>query len=85
MGRLATPRRAVNVVPDADFQAVDQIGSVLLPSSMPGAPPARLSDLVTIERGYESPAQFLNFHQWRDEKGAWHRARAITRENIRGH
>ncbi len=70
--------RAVNVVPDADFQSASEISSVLLPSSTPGAPPARLSDLVTVERGYESPAQFLNFHQWRDEKGAWHRSRAIT-------
>ncbi|MBV6432967.1 MAG: Multidrug resistance protein MdtB [Bryobacteraceae bacterium] len=70
--------RAVNVVSGADFQSVAQIGSLLLPSSTPGAPPARLSDLLTIERGYESPAQFLNFHQWRDEKGVWHRARAIT-------
>ncbi len=77
-GGVDAGSRAVNVVPDADFQSVGQIGSVLLPSSTPGAPPARLSDLVTIERGYESPAQFLNFHQWRDEKGAWHRARAIT-------
>ena len=75
-GEIASGNRVVNVVSNADFQSVSDIGSLRLPS--PGASTARLKDLVTIERGYESPAQFLNFHQWRDEKGQWQRARAIS-------
>jgi multidrug efflux pump subunit AcrB len=77
-GGVDVGNRAVRVMPDADFRLVKEIGDLLLPSSTPGAPPARLSDLITIERGYESPAQLLNFHQWRDSAGVWRRARAIT-------
>lgn len=77
-GAVDTGSRAVSVNPDVDFRTEQEIGEVLMPSATPGAPPARLSDLVTIERGYETPARFLNFHQWRDGHGHWHRARAIT-------
>jgi multidrug efflux pump subunit AcrB len=77
-GGVDTQQRSVPVTANADFQDVAQIRALLIPSSTPGAPPVRLSDLVTVQRGYESPAQFLNFHQWRDSHGAWHRARAVT-------
>ena len=35
-------------------------------------------DLVDVVRGYESPARFQNFFNWRDSKGNWQRSRAIT-------
>ncbi|HEY1948280.1 MAG TPA: efflux RND transporter permease subunit [Bryobacteraceae bacterium] len=77
-GGVDTGARAVTLVSGDDFQDARQIGDVLIPSSTRGAPSARLSDLVDVERGYQSPAQFMNFHQWRDAQGHWQRARAIT-------
>src|ERR1019366_6823510 len=66
------------VITNADLQSEKELANVLLPSGTPGGVPARLSDLVDIERGYQSPAQFLNFHQSRDSDGHWQRERAIT-------
>jgi multidrug efflux pump subunit AcrB len=77
-GGVDAGSRAVTLSSAGDFQDVRQIGALLITSSVPGAPPARLSDLVDIERGYESPARFMNFHAWQDAQGHWHRARAIT-------
>lgn len=77
-GGIDSAKRSIPVIPNADFQDMQQIRALLIPSPTPGAPPARLADLTTVQRGYESPAQFLNFHQWRDSSGTWHRARAIT-------
>ncbi len=77
-GGVNTGARSVSLVADADLQSEKQIAAVLVPSQRPGQPPARLSDLVSIERGYETPAHFMNFHSWRDSQGRWNRSRAIT-------
>ncbi|HMF76519.1 MAG TPA: efflux RND transporter permease subunit [Bryobacteraceae bacterium] len=77
-GGVDTSARAVTLASGGDFQDARQIGDVLIPSATRDAPPARLSELVDVERGYQSPARFMNFHQWRDEHGHWQRARAIT-------
>jgi multidrug efflux pump subunit AcrB len=77
-GAVDTEKRTVPITPNADFQNETQIRSLLIASATPGMPPARLADLVSVQRGYESPAQFLNFHQWRDSGGKWQRARAVT-------
>jgi multidrug efflux pump subunit AcrB len=37
-----------------------------------------LRDLVQIDRGYQAPAQYLNYYTWRDPSGQWQRSRAIT-------
>jgi multidrug efflux pump subunit AcrB len=76
-GQVESSARVVNVVANADFRAPREIGNLLLPAPNGGAP-VRLSDMVTIERGYESPARFLNYHQWKDASGQWQRARAVT-------
>lgn len=71
-----TGQRSVPVSSSVDLQNENDLANILLPS--PSGVPARLSDLVDIERGYQSPAQFLNFHEWRDENGKWQRERAVT-------
>src|SRR5262249_60810599 len=53
------------------------IGSVIVGTSAEGSP-VYLRNLVDISRGYQSPAQFLNFYTWRDAAGKWHRSRAVT-------
>ena len=40
--------------------------------------PVYLRDLFDISRGYESPARYLNFYDWKDGEGNWQRTRAIT-------
>ena len=77
-GGLDTGARSVSLVSNADLQNEKQIADLLVPSQTAGQPPARLSELVSIERGYESPAHFMNFHSWRDAQGNWKRSRAIT-------
>ncbi len=53
------------------------LGSVLsAPTSSVGAP-VYLRDLVEISRGYQSPAQYLNYYTWEDTEG-WQRSRAVT-------
>src|SRR5262249_46234749 len=37
-----------------------------------------LRDLVDITRGYESPAKYVNYFNWRDKDGNWQRSRAVT-------
>ena len=46
--------------------------------SSAGGAPLYLRDLVDIDRGYESPPRYLNFYNWADSAGRWHRGRAIT-------
>lgn len=76
-GQVESGARVVNVVANADFKTPREIGNLLLPAPNGGAP-VRLGDLVTVERGYESPARFLNYHNWKDANGQWQRARAVT-------
>ncbi|HBY59801.1 MAG TPA: AcrB/AcrD/AcrF family protein, partial [Solibacterales bacterium] len=75
-GSVDAQGRTMAVATDADFRGEREIGDVLLPS--PGGASAYLRDLVQVERGYETPARFLNFFRYRDEQGRWQRARAIS-------
>jgi len=40
--------------------------------------PVYLRDLVEISRGYQSPAQYVNYYTWEDPKGQWLRSRSVT-------
>ncbi len=63
--------------PSGEFKSEKEIGNVAIAHTDFGAP-VYLRDLVDVERGYESPARFLNFYDWRDAQGKWQRTRAIT-------
>src|SRR5262249_11874094 len=63
--------------PSGEFQSEKEIGDVAVAHTELGAP-VYLRDLVEVERGYESPARFTNFYDWRDAQGHWQRSRAIT-------
>src|SRR5262249_24304964 len=60
-----------------EFKIEKEIGDVLVTTSAGGSP-IDLRDLVDIYRSYDLPARYLNFYNWRDNKGEWHRSRAIT-------
>src|SRR5262249_15294065 len=55
----------------------DEIGSIGLATSPAGAP-VYLRDVVTLTRGYQAPASFLNRLTWKDGSGEWQSTRAIT-------
>jgi multidrug efflux pump subunit AcrB len=75
-GSVDAQGRSLPVVPQSDFRSVEEIGNVLIPAGQGQS--VYLRDLADIERGYDTPARFLNFFHYRDEKGEWHRARAIS-------
>lgn len=76
-GILETPSRNVLIDPTADFKNEKEIGNVVVAATASGAP-VYLRDLVDIERGYQTPARYLNYMTWRDPQGKWHRTRAVT-------
>src|SRR6185369_9127318 len=76
-GQVETQSRNVLIDSTAEFKNLNEIGNVLVASSPTGVP-VYLRDLVDVSRGYQSPRRYLNYMETRDEKGNWHRNRAIT-------
>src|SRR5262249_32572878 len=66
----------LTVDPSGEFKSEREIGDVLLPTQ--NGRPVYLRDLVSVGRGYESPARFLNYFSARNADGSWRRTRAIT-------
>src|SRR5580692_2285568 len=76
-GAFETGQQDIILNPSGQFQNIDAIGNVAVSASSTGAP-VYLRDLVEISRGYQSPAQYLNYYTWEDPKGQWLRSRAVT-------
>lgn len=75
-GMQESDGRSVRLQASGEFQDEHEIGDVAVAQSA-GAP-VYLRDMVDIVRSYEAPPRFLNFYTWQDDKGRWHRNRAIT-------
>ncbi len=75
-GQVNVEGKNVTLDPAGEFKSEDEIGNVQVPTSNGSAVYVR--DLVDVVRGYESPARFQNFFNWRDSSGNWQRSRAIT-------
>ena len=76
-GTVETGERRVILTPSGQFNTAESIGDVAVSATSEGAP-VYLRDLVQISRGYQAPAQYLNYYIWRDANGHWQRSRAIT-------
>src|SRR2546427_405680 len=76
-GAFETGRQQVILNPSGEFENIDAIGNVAVSTSSSGAP-VYLRDLVEISRGFQSPAQYLNYYTWEDPKGQWQRSRSVT-------
>ncbi len=76
-GSLETNGRNLIVLPSGEFRSEKDIGDVIISKSATGTP-LYLRDLVTITRGYQDPARYLNTYTVPDAAGAWHTHRAIT-------
>ena len=69
--------RTVAINTTGEFKSPDDLRNVIIGAS-PNGTPLYLRDLVDVDRGYESPASYLNTFTRRDEKGNWITTRAIT-------
>lgn len=75
-GQVNVEGKNVTLDPGGEFKSEDEIGNVQVRTSNGSLVYVR--DLVDVVRGYESPARFQNFFNWRDSNGNWQRSRAIT-------
>src|SRR5712672_1321254 len=76
-GAFETGQQQLILNPSGQFQNINAIGDVAVSSSSVGAT-VYLRDLVEISRGYQSPAQYLNYYTRENPKGQWLRSRAVT-------
>src|ERR1700733_7434610 len=76
-GSIETADRKVALIPSGQFDTAKSIGDLAVSTTSEGAP-VYLRDLVQISRGYQAPAQYLNYYTWRDKSGRWQRSRAVT-------
>lgn len=76
-GQIDVNEKTVAINPSGDFHSEREIGDVTIGVSGSGAP-MHLRDAVSIVRAYDSPANYLNFHTWKDAQGRWQRTRAIS-------
>jgi multidrug efflux pump subunit AcrB len=76
-GQIDVQGKNLTIDPSGEFKSEKEIGDVVVSFSNSGAP-VYLRDLFDISRGYESPARYLNFYDWKDAEGNWQRTRAIT-------
>ena len=76
-GVFETGQRVITLTPSGQFQSPKAIGDSVVTTTAAGAP-VYLRDLVDISRGYQSPANYLNYYTWRDADGHWRRSRAVT-------
>src|SRR5262249_42275163 len=76
-GTLEVGDKTMRLDPSGEFRSEGEIGDVLVPVS-DGHGALYLRDIVSVVRGYEAPARFLNFYSRRAPDGSWPRTRAIT-------
>jgi len=75
-GAFETGQQQVILNPSGQFQNINAIGEVAVSTSSVGAP-VYLRDLVEISRGYQSPAQYVNYYTWGGSEGLWLRSRSV--------
>jgi len=76
-GQLDVEGKNLTIDPSGEFKSENELGDVVISSTSQGVP-VYLRDVVDIVRNYEAPPRYLNFYNWRDDQGNWHRNRAIT-------
>jgi len=75
-GVFEAGQRQITLTPSGQFENPKAIGDIVVTTAA-GAP-VYLRDLVNISRGYQSPANYLNYYTWQDTDGHWRRSRAVT-------
>jgi multidrug efflux pump subunit AcrB len=75
-GQVNVEGKNVTVEPSGEFKSVGEIGDTLIPTGSNRT--VYLRDIADVVRAYDVPARYLNYFNWRDSEGRWHRSRAIT-------
>jgi multidrug efflux pump subunit AcrB len=75
-GQVNVDGKNVTIDPSGEYKSEAEIGNTLLPTST--GRNVYLRDVADVLRGYDVPARYLNYFNWRDERGQWHRGRAVT-------
>ncbi|HEV3469672.1 MAG TPA: efflux RND transporter permease subunit [Pyrinomonadaceae bacterium] len=75
-GQVNVEGKNVSISPSGEFKGEGEIGDTLIPTGSGEA--VYLRDIADVVRGYDVPARYLNYFNWRDAGGRWHRSRAIT-------
>ncbi len=76
-GEINTHDKVVGIVPSGEFKSEKELNDVVIGVAPEGAP-VYLRDLAMIRRGYDVPARFLNFYNYKGTDGHWRKNRAIT-------
>ena len=76
-GLIGVEGRGLLINPAGEFTSEREIGDVIVGQSATGRP-VYLRDSVDILRGYQTPAQNLNYLTAKQPDGSWRRARAVT-------
>ena len=76
-GLIGVEGRGLLINPAGEFSSEREIGDVIVGQSATGRA-VYLRDSVDILRGYQTPAQNLNYLTMKQADGSWRRARAIT-------
>jgi len=76
-GILEIGGKNITIDPSGELKSEDELGTILVGASPTGLP-VYLRDVVSVERGYESPARYLNFISTRDASGQFLPSRAVT-------
>ncbi|WP_202526010.1 efflux RND transporter permease subunit [Sneathiella litorea] len=76
-GEFYASGSSVLVEPVGKYTSPDQIGGTAFTKSPSGAP-VYLRDIGEVVPGYQSPPEFLNYYNWRDQEGNWKHGKAIS-------
>src|SRR6266478_2842365 len=76
-GTFETGQRQITLTPSGQLGDPKAIGDIVVTTAAAGTP-VYLRDLVDISRGYQSPANYLNYYTWQAADGHWRRSRAVT-------
>jgi len=68
-GQVNVEGKNVTLEPGGEFKSEQEIGNVQVRAS--NGTMVYVRDLVDVVRGYESPARFQNFFNWKDGNGNW--------------
>ena len=75
-GVIESGDKKLTVDPSGEFKNEQEIGDVLVSTENGRA--VYLRDVAAVSRGYQSPAQFLNYFGSKTADGTWRRSRAVT-------
>src|SRR5260370_31836503 len=76
-GVFEAGQREITLNPSGQFESAKAIGDIVVMRTAAGAL-VYLRDLVDMSRGYQSPANYLNYYTSQSADGTWRRSRAVT-------